>query len=120
MNQFFYSRRQGDKVFLDSFNINSVVRSYQVDDNQVYVMLNDGHEESREVPDYSNSGKEKGVKRERQWILSQILIEGEDIARFRKVLCNPMEVAESLFPKMPTDIPQASAPIQMEIPFETK
>lgn len=113
MNQFFYSRKQGDKVYVDSFNVNSVVRSFQADDNQLYVLLDDGHEESREVPEYSNTGREKGIKRERQWIVSQILLEGNDIQRFRKLLCHPMDT----FPKMPTNIPEATSP-QIEIPFE--
>lgn len=96
MGQFFYSRKEpvrpkeGDtelkyETFIDSFNLNCVVRSYEAEKGKLFVLLNDGHEESREVPDYSNQGKQKGVKRERQWIVSQILLEGNDVERFRVV-----------------------------------
>ena len=49
-NQFFFTRTEGDKTFRDSFNINKVIRSVQVDDNTLIVLLDDLHERVKEVP----------------------------------------------------------------------
>jgi len=94
MNQFFYVRRQpvpgkteGAELefeeFTDSFNVESVVRSFEYEKDKLYVLLNDGHEEAREMPSYSNSGKQNGVERKRQWVVSEIYLEGDDVKRFR-------------------------------------
>lgn len=114
MNQFFYTRKVGDSSFKDSFNINMVIRSYEYEKDKLFVLLSDGHEESREVPDMSNTGKQKGTKRERQWIASEIYLEGEDVVRFRRVLTNPIDSAYEAMDKMPRE----TNPVQMEIPFE--
>lgn len=110
MNQFFYTRKNGDQTFVDSFNTSLVIRSYEYERDKLLVLLSDGHEESREVPDYSNSGKTKGTKRERQWIASEIYLDGDDVRRFREVL-------SISFPSMPVNVPAKPNP-QLEIPFE--
>jgi hypothetical protein len=81
-NQFFYTRIEEGKAFIDSFNINNVLRTIQVSDNEIAVILNDGHEESRIV----NIDKKKNTPiRERGYYFSQIMLKGEDVERFREL-----------------------------------
>jgi hypothetical protein len=81
-NQFFYTRVENDKTFIDSFNINRVLRTIQVADNEIAVILDDGHEESRIV----NIDRKKNVPiKERGYYFSQIMLKGEDVERFREL-----------------------------------
>lgn len=125
MSQFFYTRKEprapqpGDtglvyNYFIDSFNMNSVVRSYEYEKGKLLVMLNDGHEESREVDNPTPLKKGQQPERRRVWVVSEIHLEGYDVERFRNVnggLGNmvPPDATEqpTLFP---VDIPQA--PVQ--------
>lgn len=105
MNQFFYTRKMpkspkaGDTEleydeFTDSFNIDSVVRTFEYEKGKIYVLLNDGHEESREAPTYSNSGRQTGSERRRQWVVSEIYLEGDDVVRFRNYFnCDKMSLS---------------------------
>ena len=118
MSQFFYSRKQLSKtpegeerllVMTDSFNINSVVRTLEYEPGKLVVMLNDGHEEARTVPVYSRTNKETGEKRERQWVVSEIYLDGEDVDRFRQVF--------GYTPKVAVEVLNDPAAVQLEIPF---
>lgn len=86
MSQFFYTRKEprmpqsGDtglvyNSFIDSFNMDSVVRSYEYERNKVLVMLNDGHEESREVENAAPPKKGAAPERRRVWVVSEIYLE---------------------------------------------
>jgi hypothetical protein len=120
---FFYHRREAKlpkkegelpyfETYVDSFNLDCVIRSHQVDENSLLVLLNDGHEESREIP-LPQTSRTGETKRERQWIVSQIFLEGDDILNFRNALGYvPVPAATfespqlSLFAKgEPTEIP---------------
>jgi hypothetical protein len=61
-NLFFYTREVDGKIYTDSFNINKVVRSMQIDENKVILVLDDIHERSEQVPDVKN-GKVVGSKK---------------------------------------------------------
>ena len=84
MSLFFYTRKtEDDKVFTDSFNLNKVVRSVQVDENKVLVLLDDTHDRSEDVPDVDpKTGKTKGVKRQRNTYSTEISLFDEDVTRF--------------------------------------
>jgi hypothetical protein len=84
MSLFFYTREVDGKIYTDSFNIDKVVRSMQVDDNKVILVLDDIHERSEQVPDVKN-GKVVGSKRERNTFQTEITLTGEDITRFHNL-----------------------------------
>jgi low affinity Fe/Cu permease len=74
-NQFFYTRKEGDKEYTDSFNINKVIRT---------VILDDIHERTTEQPNINlKTNKVTGVVRKRDVYQSEIHLSGEDIVRFK-------------------------------------
>lgn len=86
MNLFFYTRNVDGKIYTDSFNLNKVVRSMQVDDEKVILVLDDLHERSEPVPDIDpKTGKVKGQKRERNTYQTEITLTGEDVKRFNNL-----------------------------------
>lgn len=95
MNQFFYTRKepiQGTdplefKEYLDSFNIEKVIRTIIVENNNRLVLLDDIHERSTEVPDVNpKNGQTRGYKRERNTYQTEIYLTPEDSERFIKLL----------------------------------
>jgi hypothetical protein len=83
MNQFFYTRTEGEKSYRDSFNINKVIRSVTMEDEKVLVLIDDLHERSQEIPDVdARTGKTKGMKRQRNTFQSEIYLSKEDGERF--------------------------------------
>jgi hypothetical protein len=87
MNLFFYTRKTEDgKAYTDSFNLNKVIRSVQVDDNKVLVLLDDAHDRSEDVPDIDpKTGKQRGVKRQRNTYSTEISLVDEDVTRFNSL-----------------------------------
>lgn len=84
MNQFFYSRVEGKKTFIDSFSLSKVIRSVEYEDGTRLVLLDDLHERSRDVPDVDiKSNKVKGMKRVRDVFQSEIILNAEDNTRFK-------------------------------------
>ncbi len=82
-NQFFFTRIEGDKTFRDSFNMNKVIRTVQVDDNTIIVLLDDLHERVKEVPNVNTkSNKVTGIRKQVEVFQSEIYLSGEDIERF--------------------------------------
>jgi len=83
-NQFFYTRKEGDKEFTDSFNVNKVIRTVQMDEGDLLVLLDDIHERAVETPNINpKTNKMIGVTRKRDVYQSEIHLYGEDIARFK-------------------------------------
>ena len=83
MNQFFYTRIEGEKTFKDSFNINKVIRTVSLEDGKTLVLLDDIHERSQETPDIDlRTNKVKGTKRQRNTFQSEIYLDAEDAQRF--------------------------------------
>ena len=84
-NQFFYTRTEGDKQYVESFNVNKVIRSIAFDDELV-ILLDDIHERVEEVPTLNpKTGKVIGVQRKRDIFQSDIHLKGDDITRFKKL-----------------------------------
>jgi hypothetical protein len=87
-NLFFYTRKSEDnKVFTDSFNLNKVIRSIQMDDNKVLILLDDIHERPEDVPEIKN-GKMVGQKRVRNVFQTEINLFDEDVIRFNNLANN--------------------------------
>jgi len=85
-NQFFYTRKDGEKEFTDSFNINKVIRTVQMGDDDLLVLLDDIHERVMETPNINpKTNKMIGVTRKRDAYQSEIHLYGEDIFKFRKL-----------------------------------
>lgn len=94
-NQFYYIRKElidgtsGDpkfREFIDGFNINKVIRSIQMEDGRLIILLDDIHERSQEVPAFNpKTGKQTGFKRERGTFQTEVYLEGDDIERFRQL-----------------------------------
>ena len=94
-NQFFYTRKvttpglkEGDpnivKEYIDSFNIDKVIRTLSLDDGTMVVLLDDIHERVQEMPNHHpKTGKIIGTKMQRQTVQTEIVLEGEDIKRFQ-------------------------------------
>lgn len=86
MSLFFYTREVDGKIYTDSFNLNKVVRSMQVEDEKVILVLDDIHERSEDAPDIDpKTGKIKGKKRERNTYQTEITLTGEDVKRFHNL-----------------------------------
>jgi hypothetical protein len=95
MNQFFYTRKepiQGTdplefKEHLDSFNIEKVIRTIIMENDNRLVLLDDIHERSTEVPDVNpKNGQTRGYKRERNTYQTEIYLSPEDSERFAKLM----------------------------------
>lgn len=85
MSLFFYTRKStDDKVYTDSFNLNKVIRSIQMDDNKVLILLDDIHERPEDVPEVKN-GKVIGQKRVRNVFQTEINLFDEDAIRFNNL-----------------------------------
>ena len=85
MSLFFYTRKtEDDKIFTDSFNLNKVIRSIQMDDNKVLILIDDIHERPEDVPEVKN-GKMIGQKRVRNVFQTEISIFDEDVTRFNNL-----------------------------------
>ena len=84
-NQFFYTRKDGDKEYTDSFNVNKVIRTVQMDEGDLLVLLDDIHERAVETPNINpKTNKMVGITRKRDVYQSEIHLHGEDIERFKK------------------------------------
>lgn len=76
----------------DYFNLENYVRAVTIENGSIVVMLNDGHEESREIPTLKNDKKPASLanikmERQRQYVCSEIVIsKPEDIERLREIL----------------------------------
>ena len=87
-NQFFYTRKEDNgSHFIDSININKVIRSKQGNDGSLLVLLDDMHERPFEIPIlHPKTGKETGgVTRRREVVQTEILLYGEDVTRFKNL-----------------------------------
>lgn len=85
MSLFFYTRKSEDgKVYTDSFNLNKVIRSIQLDDNKVLILIDDIHERPEDVPEVKN-GKMVGQKRVRNVFQTEINLFDEDVIRFNNL-----------------------------------
>ena len=95
MNQFFYTRKEPIpgtdpvefKDYLDSFNVEKIIRTVTVENGNRLVLLDDIHERAMEVPQYDmKTGRQKGVKRERNTYQTEVYLSPEDSERFVKAV----------------------------------
>lgn len=85
-NLFFYTRKEKEKEFKDSFNLNKVIRTLELEEGGVLVLLDDIHERPMEVPVFHpKTGKQTSVKRERNVYQSEIRLSKEDGERFNNL-----------------------------------
>ncbi len=93
-NQFFYTRKEAiqdtDPVeyneYNDSINLNKVIRSVQMNDDTVVVLLDDIHERTTEVPNINlKNNKVIGTKKKVEVYQTEAYLYGEDIERFRNL-----------------------------------
>ena len=85
MSLFFYTRKtEDDKIFTDSFNLDKVIRSIQMDDNKLLILIDDIHERPEDVPEVKN-GKMIGQKRVRNVFQTEINLFDEDVIRFNNL-----------------------------------
>ena len=98
-NQFVYLRREqlspivGETEpkfveFQDSFNLNKVLRSRELENGTRMVILDDLHERWQSIPITNKMGKIASYKREKDVFQSEILLEKIDADRFIKLLTN--------------------------------
>lgn len=86
MNQFTYTRTEGEKTFTDSFNLEKVIRSVEIEDGKRIVILDDFHERVEMVPDINvKTNKVMGTRRERNTYQSEIHLNAEDSKRFLEI-----------------------------------
>ena len=98
MKQFFYDRREPQApkegeteitwvTFRDSFNVDKVVRTVEYEKGKLVVVLDDGHEEARDIEARDEKGRPI-TRRERQWMLTQIYLNEEDTVKYWKMFDN--------------------------------
>ena len=93
-NQFFYTRKEAiedtDPVeyaeFLDSINLNKVIRSVQTSSDIIVVLLDDMHERITEVPNINTkTNKVIGTKKKVEVFQTEAYLTGDDKVRFEKL-----------------------------------
>ena len=94
MNQFFYTRKVTSEIdeqvitkeYRDSFNIDYVLRSVQLETGEVIVLLDDLHEQTQEVPEINaKTNKVTRMKKVITNVQSEIYLSPEDAERFYKL-----------------------------------
>jgi len=93
-NQFFYTRKepiegtdpQEFKEYTDSINLNKVIRSVQMSDDVLVVLLDDMHERTQEVPNINpKNNKVIGTKKKTQVFQTEAYLSDNDKVRFEKL-----------------------------------
>lgn len=93
-NQFFYTRKEPiqdtDPVEyterVDSINVDKIIRSVQMEDDSIVILLDDMHERTREVPNINpKTNKVSGTKKVTEVYQTEVYLYGEDIERFRNL-----------------------------------
>jgi hypothetical protein len=85
MSLFFFTRKlENGKEYTECFNLNKMIRSMQISEEELLILFDDYYERSEEVPDIKN-GKVVGSKRERHTYQTEIRLRGEDITRFNNL-----------------------------------
>lgn len=91
--QFFYKRKvqippkEGETEtqyveYTDSFQIDKVIRSMELEDGSRLILLDDIHERVQDAPIISNKGRTTGYKKERGTFQSELYLDKDDSQRF--------------------------------------
>lgn len=93
-NQFFYLRKEENPVkiegveptfkeYLDSFSLNKVIRSLEMEDGRRLVLLDDIHERLQTVPQYNKDHtKIVGQTKERNTFQSEVYLSKEESVKY--------------------------------------
>jgi hypothetical protein len=82
------------KKYIDSFNLNKVIRTHVMTENHVVVLLDDGHEESQVIgqkkknPNKGTTPDNLEEVKQRVWIQSEISVKGDDVQKLYTELAN--------------------------------
>ena len=85
-NQFAYTRIDGEKSYIDTFNIDKVIRSVAIEDGKRIVLLDDLHERWQDVPVHNKQGKVTAYKKDKNTYQSEVFLEPNDSERFVKLM----------------------------------
>lgn len=90
MSLFFFTRQvDNGKAYTECFNLDKMIRSMQISEDELLILFDDYYERSEEVPDVDpKSGRVRGTKRERHTYQTEIRLHGEDIERFNNLKNN--------------------------------
>lgn len=95
--QFFYTRKitskdkedkEVTKDYIDSFNVDKVIRSVELEDGTLLILLDDIHQRMTTEPIFSKNGKKDvptGYKNVTKTYQTEIYLETNDKDRFRKL-----------------------------------
>jgi len=81
-----------EKIFKDKLNVEKIIRCHELDNGNVIVLLDDGHEVTEKVPIGLKNPKKGMVagnfieEKQRQWVQSEILIEKDEVKAFYALL----------------------------------
>ncbi len=92
-NQFIYTRKvpmppkEGEselqyKLAKDCFNINKVIRAIEMDNGDLFVLLDDLHQRKQEVPIRNKKGEITGMKNEINAFQSELTVLKEEVEEF--------------------------------------
>lgn len=74
------------KEYVDSINVNKIIRSVEMTDGSLVVLLDDMHERTREVPNINpKNNKVIGTKKVTEVYQTEVYLYDEDIERFRNL-----------------------------------
>lgn len=87
---FYYKRKFKDKdnnevVVQDALNTDYIIRVYTISEDNVVVLLADGHEDGQYVEVPKSNGKGIEIKKERRWVQSEITLDKEDADRLKNL-----------------------------------
>jgi hypothetical protein len=92
-NQFFYERRESvsgkEGEFItkkDSFNLDKIILTMEISPTERLVVLDDFHEEIREVPSAIKNGKVLKIKKEKGLYQTNVTLMDDDNERFIKLM----------------------------------
>ena len=74
------------KEHVDSINVNKIIRSVEMTDGSLIILLDDMHERTREVPNINpKTNKVTGTKKVTEVYQTEVYLYDEDIERFRNL-----------------------------------
>lgn len=84
-NQFFYTLVSSDEkapIVRGSFAVNKVIRTVEYEPGQIICLLDDFHQETRQVPTQVGKNGKTAMVKSVETIASEIFLNTEDSARF--------------------------------------
>lgn len=74
------------KEYVDSINVDKIIRSVEMTDGSIIVLLDDMHERTREVPNINpKTNKVMGTKKVTEVYQTEVYLYDEDVERFRNL-----------------------------------